>query len=460
MPPTTPRRASCWLLLLAGLSFFPNALPAAGTFRTIEPLVLQAQDFEKDGKWVEACRCYDELLRKDRDQLEYRAGYQRCLRRFHLARRHRDPAFAKALAKLTPTQALDVYEQVLTAVSNAYADRPKAELAVLFRHGVEELRFALDEPAFVKAYLNDGIANREALLQFRSRLDAWLSRQIATRIEARDEVLAIALAAKAAGLAPKQSILVPAFALEFACGGCNALDEYTLFLTPGHSPSTRTKPGPSVRCELLSENFSSTPGEMSTVGLLTISQFQESTLQEVNETLLDLSAKGANGLILDLRGNPGGLFKAAVNVAELFVGEGVIVYGQGQIKEYNRPFEARGGHTCQMPIVVLVDGETASAAEVLAGALKDLGRARVVGQATFGKGSIQAVIPLDRGPLDKTPAGIRLTVAKLLSPAKQPYTGRGVAPDRPVEGDSDAILSEGKAEIRRLLNMMPMAPQG
>jgi carboxyl-terminal processing protease len=143
----------------------------------------------------------------------------------------------------------------------------------------------------------------------------------------------------------------------------------------------------------------------------------------------------------------------------LFVGEGVIVHSQGQIKEYNHPFEARGGHVCQLPIVVLVDGETASSAEVLAGAIKELGRARVVGQQTFGKGSIQAVIPLDRPPLDKTPAAVRLTVARLLSPAKQPYTGRGVTPDVDVVPGDDA-LEAGKNQVRTLLNAPIPAPPG
>jgi carboxyl-terminal processing protease len=91
--------------------------------------------------------------------------------------------------------------------------------------------------------------------------------------------------------------------------------------------------------------------------------------------------------------------------------------------------------------------------------MKDLGRARVVGQQTFGKGSIQAVFPLDQPPLDKTPGAIRLTVAKLLSPAKQPYTGRGVTPDIEVPLGED-LLEAAKIHLRPLLNAMPPAPPG
>jgi carboxyl-terminal processing protease len=211
---------------------------------------------------------------------------------------------------------------------------------------------------------------------------------------------------------------------------------------------------------MLPDNFSTTAGGLPIfAGLITITQFQDSTPQEIREALFDLTARGARGLVIDVRGNPGGLFKAAVQVAELFVGEGVIVYGQGQVKEYNHAFEARGGHVCQLPIIVLADGETASAAEVLAGALKELGRARVVGQQTFGKGSIQAVIPLDRPPFDKTPGAIRLTVARLLSPARQPYSGRGVIPDVEVAPGDDA-LEAAKIHLRPMLNPMPLSTPG
>ncbi len=460
MSPRAFPRVPARLTLLAVLVLFPSRLPAAGGFYVPDPLLVRAQDLEKQHRWLDACHAYDDLLHKDRERADYRDGYQRCLRRHYLARRHADAAYRQALAKLTPAQALDVYEQVLSAVGTAYFDRPRADVAALFQNGLEELSLALEEEGFLRAYLPAAEGNPEALRAFREQLAGWSSHKVSSRAQARDEVLAVARAAQQAGLTPRQSELVAAFALEFACGGCNALDEYTLLVTPGRESAAKPKPGPSVRHEMLTENFATTPGVGPYfAGLITVSQFQESTPQEVREALFDLTARGAKGLILDLRGNPGGLFKSAVQVAELFVGDGVIVYGEGQIKEYNQPFPARGGHVCPLPVVVLVDGETASAAEVLAGALKELGRARVVGQQTFGKGSIQAVIPLDRPPLDKTPAAIRLTVAKLLSPAKQAYTGRGVIPDEVVPGGTDS-LEAAKAQLRPLLNPVPMGAAG
>src|SRR5262249_13115595 len=126
------------------------------------------------------------------------------------------------------------------------------------------------------------------------------------------------------------------------------------------------------------------------VGYLRILHFQDPTAQDVKDALEAIAGMGEipKGVILDLRGNPGGSFKAAVAVAELFVSGGVIVIGQSQLKEYNRPFKAEAVGPFQMPLVVLIDGDTASAAEVLAGALRD-GRTgattKLLGQTTFGK---------------------------------------------------------------------------
>jgi Peptidase family S41 len=458
--PLPCRRLTVCFALLAALAILPSRLNAASASQTPDPWLDRAREQERDHRWFDACRSYEELIRRDRDQAEYRLGYHRCLRHYQLARRHKDAAYRQALARLTPAHALDVYEQVLTTVGAYYFDRPRADVASLFQNGLQELEFALDEPAFLKTYLPQTEDNPAALQAFRDQLNDWRSRKITSRAEARDGVLTLARAAQEAGLAPKQSSVVPAFALEFACGSCDALDEYTLLLTPGRDAAPKVKPGPSVHHEMLTEDFSTTPGGPPLfAGLIAISQFQESTTQEMREALFDLTSRGAKGLIIDVRGNPGGLFKVAVQVAEMFVGEGVIVYSQGQIKEYNHPFEARGGHVYSLPILLLVDGDTASAAEVLAGAMKELGRAQLIGQQTFGKGSVQAVFPLDQPPLDRTPGAIRLTVAKLLSPGKQPYTGRGVLPDIDVPLGED-ILDAARIHLRPLLNPMPVAPPG
>src|SRR5260370_26710164 len=117
--------------------------------------------------------------------------------------------------------------------------------------------------------------------------------------------------------------------------------------------------------------------------------------------------------------------------------DGSIVHTQSRLREFNESHKSNNPNALTLPLVLLIDGETASSAEVLAGALKENGRAILVGQPTFGKGSIQYVLPLDKAPLDKMPAGIRVTVPRFLSPLKHPYSGRRIAPDVPVHQERD-----------------------
>ena len=117
-------------------------------------------------------------------------------------------------------------------------------------------------------------------------------------------------------------------------------------------------------------------------------------------------------LILDLRNNPGGLLTAAVEVSEKFIDDGkLVVYTEGRVRNQNMRFSAhpKKGYA-QMPMVVLVNGGSASASEIVAGALQDWGRATIVGTQTFGKGSVQTIIPLSDG------SGLRLTTAKYFTP--------------------------------------------
>src|SRR5262249_31722238 len=139
--------------------------------------------------------------------------------------------------------------------------------------------------------------------------------------------------------------------------------------------------------------------------------------------LRDLQAAGMKALVLDLRGNPGGVFEAGLDVVKRFVAAGVIVSTKGQVREFNRKYEAAGPDALAAPLGVLVDGDTAGGAERVAGALKDTGRGRLVGQPTFGKGLVQRV-----GPVATTTAGLQVTVARFFSPSGRSYDGVGVEP--------------------------------
>jgi carboxyl-terminal processing protease len=164
------------------------------------------------------------------------------------------------------------------------------------------------------------------------------------------------------------------------------------------------------------------------IGYVRILSFQKTTPQELRSALLQLRSQpgGLKALVLDLRGNLGGSYEAALQVAELFLPEGVIVYTHSRTKEEVR--RANNPDALAVPMVVLVDGETASAAEIVAGALKDNNRAKLVGQTTFGKGSIQCLMKLD-----SLKAGLQVTVARFASPEHVFYDAHGVAPHDPVE---------------------------
>ncbi len=158
------------------------------------------------------------------------------------------------------------------------------------------------------------------------------------------------------------------------------------------------------------------------------------------------------GLILDLRGNPGGLLKSALQVSELFLSEGVLAHSTSPLSEYNRSFRTEPHNVCTLPLALLVDGDTASSAELLAGALKDHNRARVMGQTTYGKGSIQCLIPL--GDNQAGSSSIRLTVARFYSPTNQPYSGVGLTPHDLLDAEGEAPVQAARQYLVGLLRQM------
>ena len=160
-------------------------------------------------------------------------------------------------------------------------------------------------------------------------------------------------------------------------------------------------------------------------GYLRISTFQADTGADFQRNLDTLQAGGKlSGLVLDLRSNPGGLLVSAVQVADDLLDKGNIVTTRGRIAVSDSKFDATPGDRLQgAPLVVLVDAGSASAAEVLAGALRDNNRARVIGSRTFGKGSVQTVLPLDNGD------SVKLTTARYYTPSGKSIQASGIVPD-------------------------------
>jgi carboxyl-terminal processing protease len=163
-------------------------------------------------------------------------------------------------------------------------------------------------------------------------------------------------------------------------------------------------------------------------------QFQEQTANDLEAALEKLIKNGKGGkmqgLVLDLRNNPGGLLTSAVEVTEKFLDGGkLVVYTEGRVRNQNMRFQANAKRVfSDFPMVVLVNQGSASASEIVAGALQDWGRAVVLGTQSFGKGSVQTIIPLSDG------SGLRLTTAKYYTPKGRSIHGKGITPDIIVEG--------------------------
>jgi carboxyl-terminal processing protease len=171
------------------------------------------------------------------------------------------------------------------------------------------------------------------------------------------------------------------------------------------------------------------------VGYIRVMSFNGVTAEDMDAEIDNLEAEGAEGFVIDMRDNPGGLLQEAVDVSSLFVKEGVIVRvderDRDQIEHY-----ATGQHATDKPLVVLVNENSASASEVFAGALQDYSRATIVGQTTFGKGSVQTVEPLSFG------GGVKFTIAHYLTPLERVIDGVGVTPDEVVEMDPELQAEE------------------
>ncbi|MFQ4137330.1 carboxyl-terminal processing protease CtpA [Nodosilinea sp. PGN35] len=189
------------------------------------------------------------------------------------------------------------------------------------------------------------------------------------------------------------------------------------------------------------------------VGYLRLSQFNGNASEKVASAIRTLADQGAEGYLLDLRNNPGGLLQAGIEIARLWLPQGTIVYTvnrQGILDS----FEAFGQAITDAPLVVLVNEGTASASEILAGALQDNGRATLVGSTTFGKGLIQSLFDLSDG------AGLAVTVAKYETPAHHDINKLGIKPDRIVASvplSRDTVATDADPQYQAALEMLSQA---
>jgi carboxyl-terminal processing protease len=187
-------------------------------------------------------------------------------------------------------------------------------------------------------------------------------------------------------------------------------------------------------------------------GYTRVTQFQERTDDDLERALkqLDKEAGGLQGLVLDLRNDPGGLLTQAVKVADLFLDSGLIVYTDGRLENQKQKYFAhKPGTWSDFPMIVLVNGGSASASEIVAGALQDHKRALVLGTQTFGKGSVQTILPLD------SDSALRLTTARYYTPSGRSIQASGITPD--IIMDQTSMLAKGEkpnsAQLLREANL-------
>lgn len=519
----------CGTLLVGWLVFF--LVPASALDITrIKALMRQAEQFEQQSAWDKACDIYENILRNQRDVPGLRERYQSCMRRYWQGRRHRDLSYKKEVLSLDYGQALRLYGVLRDTLLDGSLDKKQLSAAKLFQKGLEELDnlfdSALADPQCLPAI------RPEAIREFREFLKKnWANAAPANRAQATRQIREVALAAQSM-LQLDTTVTI----MEFACGACYALDEYTLYLTPNQlrelcdslrgenvgvgihlavqdnkvvigevpSPSTPAdeafltkddqivaidkKPvanlspeavrdllhgpnGTTVDLQIITKGgmprtvaLTRRPAMRSvdfrwvneSIGYVQVHCFQDTTVREIDVVLDRALKSNMSALIMDLRGNSGGLFESAIDAARRFLPSGVITSLQHQDPQlHGIVYESKNPNAYSFPLVVLVDGDTASAAEVLAGALKHHKRARLVGQPTFGKGCTQCLLKLPNAAGGLPTGGLRLTVAKFYAPDGQPYTGRGIGPHVLVDqggmpGSSMAMVNDQQLEAARV----------
>ena len=194
----------------------------------------------------------------------------------------------------------------------------------------------------------------------------------------------------------------------------------------------------SVRYEMLSDD----------IGYLKLTQFKHSTGDEARSGIKDLIKQGMRALILDLRNNGGGLLDASVKISSMFLKDGMVVETKGRSDRANDKYYVnKSDFLTNVPMVVLINGGSASASEIVAGALNDRGRAKLIGEKSFGKGSVQTLFPLTDG------SGVYVTIARYYTPSGKVIDHVGLSPDIEVKGEPNRDISKDEPLQRAITEM-------
>lgn len=515
---------------------------ASGSLAEADLQLSEGLALERQRKWSAAIELYEKAALQWPGRTEFRHRRRLCESHVRLARRYQDPSFRSILLAMPLEQSLELLDEVLERIERHYVE--PVSLVPLMRRGLDNVEVALRDPVFLKP--NCPTADAARILALRQSYQAIRGQvQVRSRGDAREFVQRVAeMGRRSLGINPS------AVVLEFVYGACDALDDYSSYLSPdkledlysiidgnfvGLGVELKGDPkglllvgvipgGPAAQAGLkagerivgvnvrsveglsLDEAASLLQGPEGTsveltvqaadgstrtvalvrrpvevqsvvqarivdnvlgIGYLQLTGFQKSSASELKNAIARLQREGLRFLVVDIRGNPGGLLDVAVDIADDFLSQGVIVSTRGRAGTQNVVYRADSKVVWSVPVAVLVDRDTASAGEILAGALKENQRALVIGEKSYGKGSVQSIFPLRTAP-----AGLKLTTAKFYSPLNQSYSEQGVQPDlavrtaqRPTfEADSapsttelgnpesDVVLQRALARARQILS--------
>lgn len=450
-------------------------------------------------RWAESIDLYEKAVKKWPDNDSLKQGLRQSKIHFSIERRYSDRSFLEMLP-LSRQESMVHLDYVLEKVRRYYVDPVTATAFVA--HGTESLYFALANEKFVKKNLPSALPDRITTFRRMLRNSYW-NKQVNGQDQARRTVIELCDTAQYELGLPATAVV-----LEFVFGGCNSLDDYSSYLTPGklgdlynnidgefvgigiemkaetgkglllvnvlpESPAEEggalagdiivminnvdsrkmsTEEAASLlqgqagsRLQLTLMNPSTSEERRATlirravkvksipiakiidrangIGYIKMTGFQKNTVEELDAALLKLNKEGMRALIWDVRGNPGGLLTAAVEVLDRFIADGVLVSTQGRTPDQNSTYSAQAPGTWKVPLVLLTDGDSASASEIVAGAIHDHHRGTIVGRKTYGKWSVQSILP------GHAESGFRLTTAKFYSPSGQTYGKIGIRPD-------------------------------
>ncbi|HBN79273.1 MAG TPA: S41 family peptidase [Planctomycetaceae bacterium] len=477
----------------------------------VRQAVVSGAEFERSRKWSDAIVHYRDALEVWPENEELQYGLRRAKFHMQIDRRYADASYDKSLLKLSEREATELLDEVLYKIHSHYVESLSSTFFIA--HGTESVYLALNNEAFLD---NHQIFNTDqpGLKQARRMLfEEYWNKPVSGPDAGRKIVLDVANRLERDLGISKVSVI-----LEYVFGGCNALDDYSSYLTPtkladlynniegefvGLGIEMKSEAGKGIHLiEILPESPAEAGGlaggdyitkidgidvldkptdesanlitgksgsrvhlnwitadgqpregsftrravkvksvpiakiidQQNGIGYLRLSGFQRTTAEEFDAALNQLNRQGMTSLIWDVRGNPGGLLTAAVEVLDRLIDHGVLVSTKGRTSDQNWKYSAHSASTWKLPIVLLIDENSASASEIVAGAIRDHNRGMIVGRKSYGKWSVQSIFPVSQN------CGLRLTTAKFYSPNGHNHSKIGIEPDVVVPRESQEYL--------------------